>query len=267
MSGVLARCTILAATLATALPGVAAAQITALGPVDRPTVRFGLAKPFFDGGEFGLATSVAEADLRIPMASNTTFRAGLGLSHATLADVPSSTTLSNPTIGVIFGSENGSFGELGLEIPLAQEWGEDDYATGTALVSDLDRFEHFLSDWLSFHGSYTGRRTLEGGALVGARVGGALMAPVGDSRGDSELRARYATFGQIPVGSAAVGAELSGSADLTEEGDFGSRSVHQITLFAGFPESRRATHVYARLPLDSDLNDALDLVIGVRVGL
>jgi hypothetical protein len=61
---------------------------------------------------------------------------------------------------------------------------------------------------------------------------------------------------------------FTGRANLSaEDADYGERSVHQLgfAASAGLGNVRPGVHI--RLPLDDDLKDALDFVIGFSLGV
>ena len=265
------RTSMVAALLgALALPSVVAAQDTLLPGGDGPWVQLELAKPFFDDGdEVGFITSILDATVVVPTGGPTLF-AGLGLSHATLESTfsgsTSSTTLSNPRIGALFGSAGGMHAEVHADLPLAKEFGDDDFATGVAVLTHYERAEQFLPDSWSL-GASLARESGTEGNVFGGRVGAAFYMPTDDFN-DEELFTNYALFASIPAGSARVGAEVSGRAILSEDdADLGERTTFFLTLTGALPNAGVEPELYARLPLDDDFKDVFDVILGVRVRL
>jgi hypothetical protein len=95
-----------------------------------------------------------------------------------------------------------------------------------------------------------------------------MVAAPTEGPGDPEAFARYGVFTRIPVQSTRVGLEISGIAHLTgEEGSLTDRTTHHAGASIALPSWRAAPEFYARVPLDDDLRDDLNLVLGLRVAL
>lgn len=230
-----------------------------------PAVQIEVAKAFFEGDAFGFASSVLDATVLVPMRAGSTLFARWGVSYATADALPSSTTTSNLRLGMIFGEPGVTSGELHVDLPIASEYGDDDYATGFAIFTDYERFERFLADAWSVGGSVAPQRELPSGAIVGGRLGATLLMPTEDGP-DSELFVLPGAFATLPAGSARIGAELSASVIMSEEGlSFAQRSIFLGTLSVALPNASAAPELYLRLPLDDDLGEVIDFVLGVRV--
>lgn len=239
---------------------------------ERPLVQIELAKPFFEdqspsGSGFGFATSILDATVVIPTGGPILF-ARLGVAYATLEGTDASTTISNPRLGVLFTGEGTTHGELHVDLPFANEIGNDDYATGVAITSDIERLERFNPEAWSVGGSITPEKRLESGSILGARVGAKVWLPTEDGE-DTELFAVYSSFATFALGEADLGGELSGIAILTEgDLDFGERTLFLATLSLGLPGVRGSPEVFVRLPLDEDTRTGgVDAVVGLRVHL
>lgn len=244
--------------------GGARAQAGRYPEVEAPAVQIEFAKPFFEGEGIGFATSVLEATLLAPLGGNTLF-AAWGVSYGTIDGASSSTTTSNLRVGAAFGEAGATRGELHVDLPVASEHGDDDFATGFGIVTDYERLERFVPDAWAIGGSIAPHRSLTSGAVIGGRLGATLMIPTEDGP-DSELLLLPAAFATLPAGTARIGAELSASIIASEEGlSLGERSILQTTLWVGLPSASLAPDFYLRIPLDDDLGEILDFVLGVRV--
>jgi hypothetical protein len=85
--------------------------------------------------------------------------------------------------------------------------------------------------------------------------------------GDREVFARYGAFTRIPMEQAILGFELGGIALLTEHGpSLSERTIHTAAASLGLTGRLQPT-LYVRIPVDSELGDALDGVIGLRLRL
>lgn len=243
----------------TGIPG--AAQLRDPVVQDEALFELGLTKPFFEGGDLGFASSVLHARAAFPMGESSTFFVEGAAAYAT-SDSETSVAIANPRVGVTFGPAEGMAGSLSATLPVATDFGDDDFAVFVGLLSDPHRFETFPPDVWSVEGLLTPRKALESGGMVGGRLG---LTVVGSTdEGDTELFSRYGAWLEVPTGSARLGAELSGSGILSEGEGFGDRTMHQVTVSVGFPESRARPELFIRVPVDDDL-DGLDLLVGLRL--
>ncbi len=229
---------------------------------------FDLSKPFFEEDGFGAATSTLYVSGQVPV-RRATVLLGLGLSHAT-AEGSSSTMLGNLRVGFLAEGSNGLQFELAGTLPTARKIaGDDDFAVATAWVADFERPERFLRDVASLSGQLA--RTWGGeGTAPSWRVRGGFMGLFStEGSDDTEAFARYGVSTRIPFDRTTLRLEAGGIARLSGDGlSFTERTTHTIGAAVAFRRASGATpEVYLRFPLDSDLSDALDVVVGMRVVL
>jgi hypothetical protein len=226
-------------------------------------------KPFFDtdgffGDGFGFTTSILDATVVVPFSPGPALFVRMGLAHATIEGAPSSSTLSNPRLGVLFGEEGATNGELHVDLPLGSEFGDDDYATGMAFLTDFERIERFLPDAWSAGGSVTAESITESDTRFGGRLGANVWVPTEDGA-DAEVIGLFGGFVRVPARSARIGAELSGLVIVSESGlSLGERMTSHLTLSGALPSVAASPEVYVRLPLDDDVSEALKFVLGLR---
>ncbi len=246
-------------------PLPAVGQLSHALPASDGGVELAVAKPFFENGDAGAATGVLLARAAIPTSGDFSLFAEWGVSHGTYAGSSGNTTTSNLALGAAFGSAEATSGSVMVSLPVASESGDDDFATFVGLFTDPDHLERFLPDVWAAEAAVRSLRMLDSGSAVGIRVAGTVMGSSQEGA-DTELYTRYSAFGRVPAGSAHLGAEISGVAILSEGGlDLGERTFHHLTAFAGLPEVGGAPELYVRIPLDSDFNDVVTAVVGVRV--
>lgn len=252
--------------LLAARPPAAAGQLDNPAPVDETEVRLELAKPFLEG-DFGFSTAILRGRVLVPLREGTSLIVGAGIAHATFGDAPSSQTLSNPVVGLVYGDRDGFQGHVTLHLPLAREFGDDDYATGVGIVTFYQGFEEWLPDVVTLGAGGTFRRSLDSGGNVGVRVGARLMIPTGDLEGDPELFPLSGAFVELPAGEADVRLEVSGQALLTESDlSLGQRTVFGAEASVTLP-GRIGPEIFLGVPLDGGARASLDAVLGVRVTL
>lgn len=246
------------------IPAVAGAQLTEPMPEDGPVVAFELAKPFLEDGDgFGFFSTALRGTVVAPLGDRLSFLGELGLTTATAND-SRSTTLSNLELGLLFSNDEGMpRGRLTVVLPTSAEFGDDDFAFLIGWLSDPDRVDRYAEELWSVNGLFTPTRRLESGTL-GFKVGGSAMVPTGD--GDAEFFGRYGVFVTQSTGTARFGAELTGQAILSEGGlDFGERTIHQLTILAGLERSGPSPELFVRVPLDEDISDVVNVIVGLRV--
>lgn len=226
-------------------------------------------KPFFEGVDETFATSVTYLDGRYAFASGAAVVGELGLSHfgatSSFTGTSSSETgFGNPYLGLELGKprQAGVWGELGLRIPLAS----DEFLPLVAgLFDDTERWETWPNDVLSVRGSVHYRTNPRNTVWVDLRVAPILWVGVGDLDG-TEFFATYGISGQYSQRIVRVGAGLSGRISLSADDlDLGESTVHQLDLNANFLAGHWRPGVLVRLPLDADLTDTLDAVVGLTL--
>ena len=194
-----------------------------------------------------------------PVGTKTHLMIDWGLSIASLSGT-SSATLSNPEIGLVFSNEAGaSTGYVSVVVPIAKEFGDDDFATLTGFFSDIEHPERFVPELWSINAGLTPsvpvgpETTLDFVAVASVKI------PDGNS--DTELFARYGVGMSRDTDVLHFYAELTGLAILSE-GDlsFGERTIHQVSV--GIDGLTGGPGLFIRVPLD-DAFDSVDATVGI----
>jgi hypothetical protein len=247
------------------LPMLADAQVLQPSAPEGRGWALELTKPFFDGGDFGFATSILSGTLFLPAGERASFTARVPLVFGTAEGASSSTTLGNLEIGLAVRTPDGRpVGELSLVLPTAREFGDDDYATGIGFLSDFMRGDRYSSELWSLNGAFTPSTTLEGGGVAGLRVGASLWVPKGD--GDAELLARYGAFFSRESGGTRFGLELAGYALISQPDlSFNERTVHEVGASVGFVRDGATPELFIRVPLDESVREVTNANVGIRV--
>ena len=241
------------------LPTGLAAQVSRLSPSSETKVGLEVSKTFMGDLGFGWYTSVVRGRLLTPVGTKTHLMIDWGLSMASLSGT-SSGTLSNPEIGLVFSNEAGaSTGFFSVVLPIAKAFGDDDFATLTGFLSDIETPERFVPELWSINAGLTpsvpvGPRTTLDFVAVGS-------AKLPDGDGDPELFARYGLGISRDTDFLRLYAELTGLAILSE-GDlsFGERSIHQVSV--GIDGLTGGPGLFIRVPLD-DAFDSVDATVGI----
>lgn len=255
-------------TVASLVPVVASAQSLWLDQSRAPGVSIEALKPSFDNGDDITFFSAAYfASARVPLTQRLNLTAELPISHFGIdSDVldNSDTEVGNPYLGLEIGTrESNLFGEVGVRVPLDG----NDNTLLSGFASDLDRWEAFFGDVLSFtgQGNYW-YRIPESSFSVRLRGGSNLWVYTNDDRADDvDLFANYGAQLWYHAPRVRVGAGATGRALLTEDGSFEERTTHQLGLSAIGEFQRVQPGVHFRLPVDDTYDDVVDYVVGLSL--
>jgi hypothetical protein len=181
----------------------------------------------------------------------------------------SQSTFGNPYLGLEIGQKDSPvFGELGVRVPLASE---DNFgATLVGFTADVDRLEAFLPNTLPIMGMLNYHRKEKSGFSLRLRGGPSLLVYTKADAGDdgSDLFIGYSAQAGYESERVSVLGGVTGRANMTEENaDFGERSLHQLGFNASVGLGNVRPGIHFRLPLDEDLKDFLDFVLGLNLGI
>jgi hypothetical protein len=239
------------------------AQFVRHPPSADPSVYTDFEKPFYVDDDLSGLSSQFEVGFVIPTRPNLGVYGNVGVSYADQSSRPSSLTLSNVEVGVLFGKSEGTFAELSFTLPVARAITTAGYAAEAAFRADPEQPEEFAPDALSVGFTLTPRWTLESGWLVGGSGGLRVFTPNGQS---SDLYARFGAFAERMFGSARIGAEVTGSTLLGQsQRSLAARTVNQLTLFGGLPERPASPHVFLRLPIENQAQGLTNAILGLRL--
>jgi hypothetical protein len=187
----------------------------------------------------------------------------MGLMYAAIEGLDGSLTLSNTRLGAMVGSnEGGKRAELHVDLPLAQEYGED-YATGIAIFSDYEELERFEPDAWAVGASASAEIEPGPGAFVGVRAGTTVLIPSG---GGKDAFARIALFGHAPTDRTRFTIEFSSQILLTRsELTFSESSTFFAGLEIKWPFTRFSPTLFVRAPIDETLDARVPVTAGLRL--
>jgi len=175
----------------------------------------------------------------------------------------SETAIGNPYLGVRIPG-NGVDTRIGIRLPVASS--DDGSALGIGFVGDYDRFEAYLPDVLTVSSSVMG--LLKPSDQFTLKLGGGPVVSVltKDTGGDqAEVFAQYALLAEVKTSPVIVQGGFTGRAIVTESDlSFAERSVHQFGLGVTRSSGTFRPGAHLRVPIDDDLGDAIDFVVGVH---
>ena len=178
----------------------------------------------------------------------------------------SETSFGNPYFGIRLdspiGEKNKFTGRVGLRIPIASE--EKYSAASIGLYTSFDRLEAFIPELFStsFSGTFT-TKTSEN-IDFNFSLGGDLMKDTDDG-GESEFYINYNFEFIADIDNILLLGGFTGRYLATEDGDFEELSVHQIGFSGYYNGENFKPGILFRLPVDDDLNELVDMVIGIKL--
>jgi len=177
--------------------------------------------------------------------------------------------LGNPYIGVELGGLSSPvFGEIGFRVPLAPAI--YDAATSAGQFADyVDRTEAFLPDILSVQALINHYKRKPSGFSTRVRGGVINWIAIGE-RDESEMFLVYSAHAGYESPKVSILAGISGRYFLTgDDLDVYEATIHRISVETGIQLGKTRPGIHFRLPVDDDLKNIIDYVIGfsVSVGL
>ena len=224
-------------------------------------------KPEFEGADNAdFLTSDIFLSGRFPITSVVAVEAEMPFSRYGTDDGAverSQSAIGNPYLGArIRGSALTT--RVGVRLPVAS--GDDGTALTSGRLTDYDRFEAFLPDVFSVNASFAGPTQLSESFVLNMGGGPALLLFTEDTGGDdSEIYAQYFLVPQYNGQMVTVKAGVTGRALMTESDlNFGERSSHQVGMAAALNYGTVRPGLHLRIPLDEDLSEDIDYVLGVN---
>ncbi|RMG40174.1 MAG: hypothetical protein D6732_03370 [Methanobacteriota archaeon] len=178
----------------------------------------------------------------------------------------SETAVANAYFGFQYQTTGREFmADVGVRLPFLSE--EKEIASQSGLYSDLERWDAFVPHALTFSGLGRYQHRFDNGFYAGVRGGAAYQ--INTEKDAGEDRANFYLLYGINAGYAME--RLDFNADLigrflttNEEGGFGENTMHLATLSANYRVGKVQPGLLVKLPLDKDLTDVIDYVVGLQ---
>lgn len=219
-------------------------------------------RPKFDGGATSLTSGAVFLSGRVAMGTNATFKFELPYARAAGSGF-SSSTIGNPYVAAELGTARNTSFELGVRLPLTSE---SEFAQIMGLYSDALRTEAFFPNVLTavarvrYHGADPSGLTFD--------VGGGPSAWIPTKGGgDPEVVLHQHISGGFRGPNAWFSLGFGGLLILTEEGSLGERTIYQIGASAGLSQGQVRPALHLIIPLDSEINSDVDMVLGLGVAI
>ncbi|UCE41130.1 MAG: hypothetical protein JSV17_17125 [Candidatus Aminicenantes bacterium] len=233
-------------------------------------------KPHYaDEIDLSFLTSVTFLSARFPMTRNINFSGELPFSYIKWdipqgPDLGAQQTFGNPYFGLEYHPRRTAlFFELGVRAPLATGIeGENGEATINGGLTDfVDRAEAFATNAIPVTGFVNYIFSSRTGFSLRLRGGPSFWFASGD-REESETFIMYSAQVFYETDIFRFGGGFSGrySASM-EDGDFGERSMHQLTFGLDIILGMFRPGAYIRIPLDEEYKEIIDTVIGISLGI
>ncbi|MDX1407584.1 MAG: hypothetical protein R3330_05605 [Saprospiraceae bacterium] len=237
------------------------AQSSLVGSDNSRFIRIELDKPVFENGDdIGFLTLATFINGQFPVSDNVALIFELPVAFASF-DGESSTGVGNIGVGLnVYGQQFS--GHFSIGIPTA----DDSEAAFAGIFADVtERFNAFNSENvpIKVYGNLL-ERPVEGFAYR-VRGGFDLTIPT-DDFGETELLFGLTALAGYAFSGGLVQAGLSTITILTEEDlDFSERVIESIVMSGEFGSGNIVPGVILRIPIDADLSDLYNLVVGVSV--
>jgi hypothetical protein len=211
-------------------------------------------------------SSSLETDLLFRWGANAFVQGAIPLAFAG-ADFVDGTSVYLGNVGAtfIFGPPGAPSSFLGFTLPTATNIGGPDLAVLVGLLPNEDEPELWAEDVMSVRGGITPSVQLSPQAVVGVRVGGAMLAPTDFE--DLWVYGRGALWGRTAAGPAELRADLVTSYFINSDAAFADKLRMYLDARAGFPGVPAAPGIFFRLPLDVEAREALDFSVGLTARL
>ncbi len=227
-----------------------------------------LLKPSFDGVDEEFASFSGFLGFRSAPKSKVSIVAEASIARLGYDDgfsQISSFSLGDIYVGMEYGPSAGPvFGELGVRLPTSSESEADARLTG--VLSDVARWEAFLSKTISIQAAANYRRATTSGLYYRLRLSPTFAIPTENQFGgsDPELFAIYS--GQLGMEMPAVrmGVGLVARTWISESDlSFSERTTTQLDAHVDFCSGSFRPGVDVKAPLDDELNDIVPVTVGV----
>jgi len=237
-------------------------------------------KPNFKGDDdFTFISSALFLSGRFSLGGNLIFVGEVPLAHANLDDIKivdpstgetifeldfeSETIIGNPYVGLQFHKPGSNiFTEIGGRIPVTPD--DKFSASSIGASADFDRLEAFASDLLAITGKINYHNKNASNLVIRLRGGPTVWIPTDE--GDTELLLDYSAQVGYEGQQVSVIGGLTGRLIVTEEDlDFGERTFHHLGASASLNLGTVSLGIHFRIPIDEDLSDSIDSVLGLNL--
>jgi len=180
------------------------------------------------------------------------------------SDGESNTIVGNPYLGVeIRRPDSNSYAEIGFRMPITP--GDSYLARNIGQMTDIDRQEAFLTDIFtaSIIGNFLVDPPIENSSMR-IRFGPAFWL----GSGNIDVLLDYSLQGSYTMDRVKLTTGISGRFIATSDiGDFGARTLHQFGVSGSVNLDRYQPGLFLRLPIDKELSDSIDFVLGLTLGI
>jgi len=254
-----------------ALSHSAQAQSIWTQQVEPPSIGLEILKANFDDfNDVAFSTSLIYITTQIPFSEQFVFVGELPISHADFTFQSfnfSETSVGNPYVGVKLMLENSpaSF-EFGLRPNVTPD--DKPAAATTAFNTDVDRFEAFIPKLVTFLGRVHYKQQT-GGNFVVRLDGGPTLWVFTDNGIDNKTQFWVNYSGMVGYDGQFFNlfGGITGRVRMSQSGSFGERSTHQLGVTAGLNLGHVKPGLHFRVPIDNQLNNVINYVIGLNLNV
>lgn len=263
----LCRCAVLVAGLGLGA-GDLAGQSLWVTQAPSPILDVTFARPMVANSNLGTLSGSARIAATFPLGSATLVHLELPLIRASnggeeFIEGARETAIAAPYVGIIGSNASGNLWyQAGVRLAV---WGSDNLETAAiGALSDMERFEAYVSKLATFRSSVQFGRMRGPGLGLQGRIGAAVMIPT-ESGEEPEALVDYGARVGNESERGFLFADLSGRMWATESGvSLADRTTHQVGVSGGWVVGRITPTLEVRLPLDESEPD-LVVRIGARL--
>jgi hypothetical protein len=225
--------------------------------------------PNFSGSSNSSGNFVLFFTGRIPAWERTDLIIDLPVAHSSWEETmftrgESNTIVGNPYLGVeIKGPDSPSFAEIGFRLPIIPN---DSFRTrNTGYLADFDRQEAFYSDlfMVAVMGNFLVDPPLDH-SILRIRFGPNFWL----GYGDLQMVIDYSLQGGFASERITFITGISGRFfAIRNNADFSEQIFHQFGVAGSMNFGRFQPGLFFRIPIDEDLSESIDYVLGLNVGI
>jgi len=156
-----------------------------------------------------------------------------------------------------------SWFDAGVRIPLASDNSSASSAQFAGVLGDFDRAEAYVPKLVSVGLMFTGQTRTSEGIVTRGSFGFSVLQPTGSASGTTNAYLNYGGYLGLKVPLLQMLAGVTGRFVLTGSAtDLSDRVVNQLSISASLMRGTWHPTVYVRLPLSSNLSNALNYTLG-----
>ena len=194
----------------------------------------------------------------------------LPISHVSVNEGDlNETDIGNPYVGAGFvNTENGVSFDIGIRLPLAPNFNvsnpNDNLGLFTGLLVENYNIGKYAPETFSITSQVKYRWQNSSGLIVKVGGGPDVIFPPDDA--DAEILLNYHSQLLYGTEDLRIGAGFTGLLIVSESDiSFGDRTIHELGIISAYDFGNVEAGAYLRVPLDEEISEDLNLVLGLNL--